>query len=158
MYINDLHIHSTDGKIKPEILKQTPATAWVDGRNGLGAVVGNFCMDLAMAKAKNVGVGWVSAKRSNHYGIAGHYTIRAANEGLIGISMTNTSPLMSPTRSTEAALGTNPISVAGPAKDGDSFVLDMATTAVAVGKVIVILLECLNLGNLIWISDRNTAS
>ena len=72
---------------------------------------------------------------SNHYGICGWYTMRAMREGLVGMSMTNTSPLMSPTRSTGAALGTNPLSVAAPAKNGDSFVLDMATTAVAVGKV-----------------------
>lgn len=62
MYINDLHKNSTDGKIKPKILNETPATAWVDGLNGLGAVVGNFCMDLAIEKAKNTGVGVVCAK------------------------------------------------------------------------------------------------
>jgi len=135
MYINDLLINSTDGLAVPEVLKETPATAWVDGKNGLGAVVGSFCMDLAIKKAKKVGVGWVCAKRSNHYGIAGYYTLQAEREGLIGISMTNTSPLMSPTRSKGAALGTNPISVAAPANNGDSFVLDMATTAVAVGKI-----------------------
>lgn len=54
---------------------------------------------------------------------------------MIGMSMTNTSPLMSPTRSKGAALGTNPLSLAAPANNGDSFVLDMATTAVAVGKI-----------------------
>lgn len=72
---------------------------------------------------------------SNHYGIAGWYTLRAINQGMIGLSGTNTSPLMSPTRSMEAGIGTNPISFAAPAENGDSFVLDMATTAVAVGKI-----------------------
>lgn len=62
MYINDLQINSTDGSATPLILNQTPATAWVDGLNGLGAVVGNFCMDLAIQKAKAVGVGVVCAK------------------------------------------------------------------------------------------------
>lgn len=57
------------------------------------------------------------------------------DKGFIGMSATNTSPLMSPTRSMEAGLGTNPISFAAPAENGDSFVLDMATTAVAVGKI-----------------------
>lgn len=135
MYINDLLINSTDGKVTPKILKETPATALVDGGNGLGAVVGTFCMQLAIQKAKNIGIGWVCARRSNHYGIAGYYTMLAEKEGLIGISMTNTSPLMSPTRSKEAALGTNPLSLAAPANNGDSFVLDMATTAVALGKI-----------------------
>lgn len=135
MYINDLHKNACNGAAVPTILNETPATAWVDGNNGLGAVVGNFCMDLAIKKAKEVGVGWVVAKRSNHYGIAGHYTLRAMKDGCIGMSMTNTSPLASPTRSKEAALGTNPISVGAPAENGDGFVLDMATTAVAVGKI-----------------------
>ncbi|XP_037045184.1 uncharacterized oxidoreductase YjmC-like [Bradysia coprophila] len=135
MYVTELKEGVADGLATPKILKETPATAWVDGENGLGAVVGNFCMDLAIEKAKNVGVGWVCAKRSNHYGIAGWYTIRAMNQGFMGISMTNTSPIMTPTRSKESALGTNPISFAAPANNGDSFVLDMATTAVAVGKI-----------------------
>lgn len=134
MYINDLAINSTDGAAIPQILKETPATAWVDGRNGLGAVVGNYCMDLAIAKAKNVGVGWVCAKGSNHYGMAGWYALRAMQHGLVGMSMTNTSPLMAPTRAKEAALGTNPLAFGAPSKD-DQFLLDMATTAVAVGKI-----------------------
>lgn len=61
--------------------------------------------------------------------------MHAEKQGLIGISMTNTSPVMCPTRAKVAALGTNPISLAAPAKNGDSFVLDMATTAVAIGKI-----------------------
>ncbi|KAH8295782.1 hypothetical protein KR018_008765, partial [Drosophila ironensis] len=135
MYINDLAINSTDGAAEPKILKETPATAWVDGLNGLGAVVGNFCMDLAIKKAKAVGVGWVCAKGSNHYGMAGWYSMRAMDQGLVGISMTNTSPLMAPTRAKEAALGTNPLAVGANAENGDHFLLDMATTAVAVGKI-----------------------
>ncbi|XP_055625034.1 uncharacterized oxidoreductase YjmC [Toxorhynchites rutilus septentrionalis] len=135
MYINDLHKNCCNGAAVPKILCETGATAWVDGNNGLGAVVGNFCMDLAIKKAGDCGIGWVCAKRSNHYGIAGWYALRAMKANYIGISMTNTSPLASPTRSKEAALGTNPIAVGAPAKNGDGFVLDMATTAVAVGKI-----------------------
>lgn len=67
--------------------------------------------------------------------MAGWYTIQAQKEGLIGISMTNTSPCLCPTRSKTAALGTNPISLAAPAENGDGMVLDMATTAVAIGKI-----------------------
>lgn len=134
MYLNDLAINSTDGSVRPCILKEGPATAWVDGRNGLGAVVGNFCMDLAIQKAKLVGVGWVCAKGSNHYGMAGWYSMRAMEQGLIGMSMTNTSPLMAPTRAKEAAVGTNPLSF-GARANNDKFLLDMATTAVAVGKI-----------------------
>ncbi|XP_064423126.1 uncharacterized oxidoreductase YjmC-like isoform X2 [Latimeria chalumnae] len=72
---------------------------------------------------------------SNHYGIAGYYSMQALKHGFIGMSYTNTSPLVVPTRAKECTLGTNPISVSAPANNGDSFVLDMATSAVALGKV-----------------------
>jgi LDH2 family malate/lactate/ureidoglycolate dehydrogenase len=116
------------------VVKETYATALVDGRNGIGPVVGEFSMDLAIAKAKEAGCAWVTATRSNHYGIAAHYTLRAVEEGLIGISATNTSPLVVPTRAQQCVLGTNPISFAAPSKK-DSFVLDMATSTAAIGKV-----------------------
>lgn len=134
-YINDLEKGSIDGRATPKILKESPATAWVDGCNGLGAVVGRFCMDLAIQKAKSCGVGWVCAKRSSHYGICGWYTIYAQQQGFIGMSMTNTTPTLCPTRSLNSVLGTNPISFAAPADNGDSFVLDMASTTVATGKI-----------------------
>ncbi|XP_046661703.1 uncharacterized oxidoreductase YjmC-like [Homalodisca vitripennis] len=135
MYVRDVQTKTTDGSAVPKVLQESAATAWVDGNNALGPVVGNFCMDIAIKKARDCGVGWVVAKGSNHYGIAGWYSMKALNHNMLGMSFTNTSPLMSPTRSKESALGTNPLSLAAPAKDGDSFVLDMATTAVAVGKI-----------------------
>ncbi|RUS68584.1 hypothetical protein EGW08_023655 [Elysia chlorotica] len=120
---------------EPEILKQTPATALVDGNNCLGPVVGKYCIDLAIEKAKSMGIGWVCAKGSNHFGIAGWYSMRAMEEGLIGMAFCNTSPFMIPTRGKTKTLGTNPISVAAKGNNGEEFVLDMATTAVAQGKV-----------------------
>lgn len=107
----------------------------MDGKNGLGQVIGNFGMRLAIAKAKEFGIGMVSCRGSNHYGIAGYYSLMAMRENLIGFSCTNTSPLMAPTRSRVAALGTNPISLGAPASEGDEFLLDMATTTVALGKI-----------------------
>lgn len=135
MYVNDITSNTCDAKAVPKILQETPATAWVDGQNGLGAVVGNFCMDLAIKKAQTIGVGWVCAKGSNHFGIAGMYSMQAMRQGLLGMSFTNSSPFMCPTRCRKAALGTNPMSLATPSKKDDNFVLDMATTAVAVGKI-----------------------
>lgn len=135
MYLNELDKKTADGWAVPIILNETIATAWVDGRNGLGMVVGNWCMDLAVEKAKQVGIGMVCCKGSNHYGMAGWYAKRAEDSGLIGISMTNSSPSMSPTRGTKAVLGTNPIAFAAPALHRDSFRLDMATTTAALGKI-----------------------
>ncbi|XP_054278135.1 uncharacterized oxidoreductase YjmC-like [Macrosteles quadrilineatus] len=135
MYVRDVKLKTCDGSAVPTILNESSATAWVDGNNALGPVVGNFCMEVAINKAKECGVGWVVAKGSNHYGIAGWYSMLALKHNMLGMSFTNTSPLMSPTRSKKSALGTNPISLAAPGENGDSFVLDMATTAVAVGKI-----------------------
>ena len=136
MYVNDLRNGITVSEpIEPTVIKESIAAAHVNGNNVLGPVVGNFCMDIAINKAKEAGVGWVSAKGSNHYGIAGWYAMRAAKQGLLGLSFCNTSPLVVPTRARKPTLGTNPISLAAPGVNGDSFVLDMATSAVALGKI-----------------------
>uniref|UniRef100_A0A0N5B4S9 Malate dehydrogenase n=1 Tax=Strongyloides papillosus TaxID=174720 RepID=A0A0N5B4S9_STREA len=135
MYMKDVQSKVCKGTGNPILLNNFGATGWVDGNNLLGPVVGDYCIKLAIEKAKNFGVGWVCAKGSNHYGIAGYYALRCMKEGLIGISMTNTSPLMLPTRSAKPALGTNPIAVAANGIGEDNFVLDMATTTVAIGKV-----------------------
>ncbi|XP_002741248.3 putative oxidoreductase YjmC, partial [Saccoglossus kowalevskii] len=135
MYVNDIKSGTTVSDKEPIILTEFAATAHVNGNNLLGPVVGNFSMELAIQKAKQSGVGWVVAKGSNHYGIAGWYSMQALQHGLMGMSFTNTSPLQVPTRARECVLGTNPITLAAPATGGDSFVLDMATSTAAVGKV-----------------------
>ena len=56
---------------EPVIVRETPGAALVDGRDGLGGVVAEFSMELAIRKAREVGVGWVTARNSNHFGIAG---------------------------------------------------------------------------------------
>ncbi|XP_055343934.1 uncharacterized oxidoreductase YjmC-like [Paramacrobiotus metropolitanus] len=135
MYILDVKRNLTNLSGVPGIIKESASTALVDGNNLLGAVVGNFAMGVAMKKAKETGVGWVSARASNHFGIAGYYGLQAVREGLIGFAFCNTSPLAVPTRAKTLALGTNAMCVMAPAANGDYFALDMATTTVAIGKV-----------------------
>ena len=135
MYIRDVQAKTCDPLAKPTILKESPATAWVDGNNTLGGNVGTFCMNIAIKKAREVGVGWVSCRGSNHNGIAGYYSMMASDQGLLGMAFTNTSPLVASNRGKKGFIGTNPISLAAPGKEDDSFVLDMATSAVAVGKI-----------------------
>lgn len=118
-----------------KVIHETPSTAVVDGDGGLGLVVAPFAMQVAIEKAKIAGTGWVAVKNSNHYGIAGYHAMMALKHDMIGISLTNASPLVSPTFSKERLLGTNPISVAIPAKDQPPFVADMATTTAANGKL-----------------------
>nr|XP_031832816.1 uncharacterized protein LOC116427058 isoform X1 [Nomia melanderi] len=135
LYVHDLESKITDPAAKPEIVTDFQAIALVSGNNGLGHVVGKYCMELAIEKAKKFGIGMVSAKSSNHYGICGYYTRMAMDQGLIGFSCTNTSPLMAPTRSKGKGLGTNPLSLGMTAANDDRFLLDMATTTVALGKL-----------------------
>ncbi len=114
---------------------ETPSTAVVDGDRGLGLVVAPRAMEIAIAKANAVGTGWVSVKNSNHFGIAGYHAMMALPHDMIGIAMTNASPLVAPTFSIERLLGTNPIAVAIPAQEQPPFVADFATTTAANGKL-----------------------
>ncbi len=117
------------------IVHETPSTAVIDGDDGLGLIVGPYGMKVAIEKAKKAGTGWVSVKNSNHFGIAGYHAMLALDHDMIGISMTNASPLVAPTFSRERLLGTNPIAVAVPAATEPPLVADFATTTVANGKL-----------------------
>jgi len=117
------------------ITHETPSTAVMDADRALGLISGPEAMQIAIVKAESVGTGWVSVKNSNHYGIAGYHSMMALDHDMIGISMTNASPLVAPTFSKERLLGTNPLSVAIPAKNQPPFVADMATTTASNGKL-----------------------
>ena len=117
------------------VVHETPSTAVVDGDQGLGLVVAPYAMQVAINKAHNAGTGWVAVRNSNHFGIAGHHAMQALPHDMIGIALTNASPLVAPTFSVDRLLGTNPIAVAIPAGDQPPLVVDMATTTVANGKL-----------------------
>jgi L-2-hydroxycarboxylate dehydrogenase (NAD+) len=135
-----------------KVIHETPSTAVVDGESGLGLVVAPFAMKIAIEKASQVGTGWVSVQNSNHFGIAAHHAMMALDHDMIGIAMTNASPLVAPTFSLDKMLGTNPICVAAPADKEPPFVADLATTTAANGK-----LEILQRKNLStpggWVQD-----
>src|SRR5688572_28616359 len=118
-----------------KVVHETPSTAVIDGDGGLGLVVAPKAMEVAIQKAKIAGTGWVSVKNSNHFGIAGYHAMMALEHDMIGMAMTNASPLVAPTFSVERLLGTNPIAVAIPAGLQPPFVADFATTTAANGKL-----------------------
>ena len=116
-------------------VKETPTTAVIDGGKGMGMVVAHHAMELAIAKAREHGMGSVAVGNSSHFGIAGYYARMASNEGMIGFSFTNAQPAIAPTHGVEPMLGTNPIAVAIPTDEPFPFLFDAATSVVARGKL-----------------------
>ena len=120
---------------KVKVVHESPSTAVVDGDGGLGLVVAPRAMEIAIKKANTCGTGWVAVRNSNHFGIAAQHAMMALDHDMIGMAMTNASPLVAPTFSVERLLGTNPICVAIPAGKEPAFVADFATTTAANGKL-----------------------
>lgn len=127
------------GMMKPladvKVLKETPNTLLISGGDGLGQVVGYKAMKLVIDKAVENNVAFAAVRDSNHFGIAGYYSMMALEHDLIGISLTNSEVLVVPTHGKDAVLGTNPVSIAVPAGEQRPFVLDMATSTVPRGKL-----------------------
>ena len=137
-YVRLWELKRLNAKPEMKVIHETPSTAVLDGDLGLGLVTAPHAMQIAIDKAKIAGTGWVAVQNSNHYGIAGYHSMLALEHDMIGISMTNASPLVAPTFSKSRFLGTNPIAVAIPALNQPPFVIDMATTTVANGKLEVL--------------------
>ena len=119
---------------KPEVVFETPVSAVIDGHDGIGQVIAYKATKLAIEKAKKSGIAIVTVKNSTHYGIAGYYAKMACDEGLLGISVTNTTAIMVPTYGKKAMLGSNPFALACPA-DPTDFFFDASTTVVTRGKL-----------------------
>ena len=119
---------------EPEVVFETPLSAVIDGHQGMGQLVAVKAMNMAIEKAKTSGVGIVTVRESNHYGIAGYYAKMAADQGLIGFSCTNSEAIMVPTFGRQAMLGSNPIAIAAPAEPYP-FLFDASTTVVTRGKL-----------------------
>ncbi len=134
-YVNGLK----GGIMKPvaeiKILKETPNTLLVSGGDGLGQVVSYKTMEMVIERALKNNLCFAAVRNSNHYGIAAYYAMMALKHDLIGISLTNSAPLVVPTFGKDAVIGTNPLSVAVPSQKHKAVVLDMATSTVPRGKL-----------------------
>lgn len=130
--------------VQPNIthVSETPVTTLIDGDGGLGLVIGVKAMDVCIAKARENSVGIATVRRSHHYGMASYHAMRCLPHDMIGISLTNNAGVaILPTGGIEPMFSTNPISVAVPSKNDIPFVLDMATSVVAYGKIGAALLK-----------------
>lgn len=136
IYLKRLENGMVDPHAEPAVTPAGRAAALVDGRNNYGAVVGNRALQTALKLARENGAGVVGVKSSNHFGTCAYYALQAVREGFILLVMSNASQTMPPTGGVRPFIGTNPLAVGAPT-GGVPFILDMATSVVARGKIIV---------------------
>ena len=118
------------------IAHETAATAVIDGDNGLGHLAMSTARDLAIVKAREAGIGWVGVRRGNHAGPLALYVRPQAEAGMIGMAAAvGSANHVPPFGGTDLLLGTNPIAISAPSGGPDPFVLDMASTVAAMGKI-----------------------
>jgi L-2-hydroxycarboxylate dehydrogenase (NAD+) len=152
-YFEMLELGRINAKPRIKIVREKASVATIDGDNGLGLVVGPKANEIAMDKAEKFGSGWVSVCNTNHFGIAGYYPLKALERDLIGWAMTNSTKLVAPLWGAERMLGTNPIAIAFPGQKEPPIVIDMATSAVAYGKIEIALRKKEHIPNG-WIIDK----
>jgi len=133
-----LEVGAISPTAKVETVRETQASAFLDGGRALGPVVAVKASEMAIAKAKSVGIGIILIRKASHIGMLGYYTEYMAKQGVIGICMTNTESGMAPFGTIDKILGTNPLSIGVPARDFP-LILDMSTSVVARGKIVVAL-------------------
>ena len=129
------------GYINPKpcrkVVNETVTTALLNGDGGLGTATGTIAMQMAIEKAKKTGAGFVATTNQRHIAMAGHYSLMAAEQDMIGFSFQNVTPIMVPAGGAKAMLGNNPLSVAAPTNKEPTFLLDIALSAVAGMKVVM---------------------
>lgn len=135
IYLDRIDAGTQSPTTKIDILKDDKAVAVLDGNNGMGHVVSYKAMEMAIAKAKEYGIGMTVVRHSTHYGIAGYYATMATKQNMIGITGTNARPSIAPTFGVENMLGTNPMTFGFPTDEEFPFVLDCATSVSQRGKI-----------------------
>ena len=136
-YAKRVELGLVAGDVRPVIEEDGKTILKVDGRNGQGSWIGKCVMDLCIERAKEYGSCFASVGGGNHFGYAAFFAEQAAKEDMIGIAIANGPVSVPPTGGIKALVGTNPVAIAVPAGRYRPLVLDMATTAVARGKVLL---------------------
>ncbi len=135
MYCERLRHNLVNREPDLTISRTSPASILLDGDNGMGFMVGKRAMDEAMALAKEMGVGLVGVRQSNHFGMSAFYLLQALDAGMISFVYTNSSPAMPVWGGRNRFLGASPFAAAAPGGKLGSYVLDMACTVTARGKL-----------------------
>ncbi len=134
-YVDGLLTRCVNPRPEVRVVRDRGATALLDADNGLGHIAGVKAMEIAVDKARSYGASIVLVKKSHHYGIAGYYALKAVEKGFIGISATNSEPLVAYVNTVGRTLGTNPIAIGIPRRSPPPILFDAATAVVPVGKI-----------------------
>ena len=134
-YIEQILRGDMDPTATGHVVSENSSCLVYDGANGIGQPIAEICCNHAIRIAKSQGMGMVVARESNHFGAAAFWAQRISAEGQIGIIMCNASPMVPPWQSKEPRVGTNPICMSVPSRNAPAWLLDMATTTVAAGKI-----------------------
>jgi LDH2 family malate/lactate/ureidoglycolate dehydrogenase len=134
-YARRLRSGGIDARAVPVIERRAPSLALVDGRNALGPLVGTRALEAGIELARGTGIAYVGCRASNHFGALAPYAREACDAGLAMIAGTNASTTMPPWGGAALRLGNNPLAIAAPGEDGAHFILDMAMSVAARGKI-----------------------
>ena len=136
-YVKRIQCGAAKVNAELKVLHETPFSATLDGGHGLGAVIGSKAADLCRKKAEEIGIACVTVRNSNHYGTSAYYCERMAKDDMIAFSCSNVEPLMAPPGATKVAIGNNPFAMVAPRGDRHDYIVsDMATSQVALGKIL----------------------
>jgi LDH2 family malate/lactate/ureidoglycolate dehydrogenase len=133
-YVEQLEHGNINTAADGHVASETGGCLVYDGENGIGQVIAEQCCEHAVRLGKAHGIALVVARESNHFGAAAFWAQRISEAGLLGLVMCNASPLVAPWQGKEPRIGTNPICVSVPGPE-NTWLLDMATTTVAAGKI-----------------------
>lgn len=134
-YIDRVNSGLVNAKAEPKFTEKTPVAAHLDGDNGFGFIVATKAMGSAIQRAEMYGIGIVAANHSNHFGMAATYVLQALDAGMISLVFTNSAKQMPPFGGKETLVGISPFAAGAPSKDEIPYILDMAPSVVAKGKI-----------------------
>lgn len=137
IYLERIEKEMLNPNAKFEVSSDSDSAVLVNGNNNFGSVIGTKALSIALEKADENGVGLVGVKNSNHFGTGAYYAKKAVEQDKILLVLSNASQTMPPTGGIRPFIGTNPLAVGVPAGEKEPFILDMATSVVARGKIIV---------------------
>ena len=134
-YVQGYSDDSLNARPDWKIIRESPSSATIDADRGLAVILGPKAMEIAIDKARNVGVGVVTMFNAGHSGAIGHHAMLAAQADMVGMTATAGGLLVLPTFGAEPRMGTNPIAIAAPAKSEPFLLFDAATSAIAGNKL-----------------------